>query len=351
MLDAVRRARNKVLGHSSQVIKDIPDVLKRDDKGNLFMRYDSGFGDKNRIIIFIAEQKISYLSKVDTLVIDGTFKSCPQGFYQVVVIHGYIFEKTFPMIYILLSNKSESSYVRAFSKCRELVTLNADFVITDFERALINAVRVSFYDAEHFGCLFHLGQAAWRRVGALGEISLFKNNAFYKRIFKMTLCLAFIPPHEVLIYYREIEAIVQSNGEPILDNFLNYFKKNYLGIVETEELEETDPSFNIEFWNAYVRILKGVPRTSNNAESWNRTFNLRVDNPHPNIAHFISCLLQMEYLDLYDLMHCHKGIFNVPCSQKEKNLYNLIRNKRFFKPLEYLEAIIGIYYFKFEKEQ
>jgi hypothetical protein len=85
------------------------------------------------------------LGKIETFVIDGTFKSLPSGFYQVVFLHGYIFGKTYPFMYILLSNKTKNYYFRAIKKCKELGTLNIKFIVTNLKRALINALRKSFH--------------------------------------------------------------------------------------------------------------------------------------------------------------------------------------------------------------
>jgi hypothetical protein len=120
----------------------------------------------------------------ETFIIDGTFKSSPRGFYQVVVLHGHIFGRTYPLVYILLSNKTENSYLRAFSKWQELLTMNVKYIVTDFERALINALKTSFPKAENHECLFHLGQAAYKRVSSMGEIEHFKNDPCIKKPLK-----------------------------------------------------------------------------------------------------------------------------------------------------------------------
>jgi hypothetical protein len=52
MMDVVISVRNNQIGYITGGIIDIPDVLKLDSKGNLFLRYDSGFEDLERFIIF-----------------------------------------------------------------------------------------------------------------------------------------------------------------------------------------------------------------------------------------------------------------------------------------------------------
>jgi hypothetical protein len=348
--DQIRRTRNNLLGFISGGVVDIPDLLKVDSKGNDFLRYDSSYEDEDRIIILIGEYKKKLIPKVKTFIIDGTFKSSPQGFYQLLVLHGQIVGKTYPMIYILLKNKSESTYIKAFNKCKELVTMNVKFIVTDFERALINAIRAVFSDAEYHGCLFHLGQAAWRRVQAQGDVVHYKNDESFKLAFKMMLCLAFVPSHDVLVFYEDIQKFVAyTNCESIL-KFQQYFEHNYLEF----NLNKTDRVGNyhspINFWNAFSRVKKLIPRTSNNAESWNRTLNLRMGTSSPNIAQFISTLLKCEEMDIYNLKRTRKGRFEINYNKREDNIRYLIDSYDIFPREDYMAAILKAVYFKFEKD-
>jgi hypothetical protein len=121
----------------------MPDFLRFDSRGNPFLHYDSSFEDNERFFIFSSVFKKKYFEKVKVLVIDGTFKSSAQEFNQVVIIHGFIFCKTYPLIYALLSDKTELSYIRSFKKCIEIFNLKPRTIITDFERALINGTKAS----------------------------------------------------------------------------------------------------------------------------------------------------------------------------------------------------------------
>jgi hypothetical protein len=108
--------------------------------------------------------KASISEKIIQVMIDGTFKSAPSGFCQLLTIHGRIFGKTFPIVYILLKNKTEELYCLAFLKLKELLKLNPKQCIMDFEKALKNSVSKCFPGCELHGCLFHYGQSLWRRI-------------------------------------------------------------------------------------------------------------------------------------------------------------------------------------------
>jgi hypothetical protein len=49
-------------------------------------------------------------------------------------------------------------------------------------------------------------------------------------------------------------------------------------------------------WNVYDRVCCSFPRTSNNAETWNRTINKRIVDAHPNIGKLIETVLEIDDL-------------------------------------------------------
>ena len=65
--------------------------------------------------------------------IDGTFKSVPYSFTQLVSIHGYLVSKTYPLAFILLKTKQESAYKNAFQHLKRILQYDPVYIITDFE--------------------------------------------------------------------------------------------------------------------------------------------------------------------------------------------------------------------------
>jgi hypothetical protein len=88
MRDLIKKERNKIMNYVPGVLLDMPEKLKKDSNGNLFLRFDSGYEDNNRILIFITEFKFNLIKNLEVFEIDGTFRSSPSGFYQLLVIHG-----------------------------------------------------------------------------------------------------------------------------------------------------------------------------------------------------------------------------------------------------------------------
>ncbi|KAG0431132.1 hypothetical protein DMUE_5591 [Dictyocoela muelleri] len=119
----------------------MPDNLKVDFQGNLFLHFDSGNNNNERFVIFSLIYKSKYIKKSKICLIDGTFRSTPPGFYQTLFIYSEIFKKFYPVIYTLMTGKTEDLYVRVFEEVKRIFDLNPQYIICDFKLALIKAVK------------------------------------------------------------------------------------------------------------------------------------------------------------------------------------------------------------------
>lgn len=72
---------------------------------------------------FYSKYKV-FFDKIDTFIIDGNFRSALSDFYQLVVIYGLIFGKIFQLFYIVTSDKSQASYIKAFKECKSFFQLS-----------------------------------------------------------------------------------------------------------------------------------------------------------------------------------------------------------------------------------
>ena len=72
--------------------------------------------------------------------IDGTFKVAPAEFLQVFTIHALVDRSAYPLVYVLLPDKTEQGYERVLRKMKELKpTLNPSSILSDYEKAIHNA--------------------------------------------------------------------------------------------------------------------------------------------------------------------------------------------------------------------
>ena len=92
--------------------EEIPALLHQyqiTNRGDQFLLFDSGVGDIDRMLIFTTNDAIHLLATNNHWFMDGTFKLCPEIFFQLYTIHVLINHQTFPCIFTLLPNKTENT--------------------------------------------------------------------------------------------------------------------------------------------------------------------------------------------------------------------------------------------------
>lgn len=134
----------------------LPNGYQITNRGDRFLLHDSGVGDVNRIIVFATDDAIQLLGTSNHWFMDGTFKLCPEIFFQIYTVHALINNKTFPCVFALLPNKTEATYNRLMIEILNAVRdvgNDPDDILVDFERASINAVKNQINQIE-VGSLF-----------------------------------------------------------------------------------------------------------------------------------------------------------------------------------------------------
>ncbi|KAG0426819.1 hypothetical protein DMUE_5946 [Dictyocoela muelleri] len=89
---------------------DIPDIIKKTEKGDDFYMYDFGINDPDRVLVFSTFSNIQHLSYNNVWICDGTFRSSPRDYYQIYTIMAVINHKTFPLAYFIMKRKSMLAY-------------------------------------------------------------------------------------------------------------------------------------------------------------------------------------------------------------------------------------------------
>lgn len=342
MKKTIRRVRNEIVGAASVYFYDLPAELIRDDQGNLFLKKDTGHQNPDRIIIFSNEFKSKYIEKCEFILIDGTFKSCPVGFSQVLVIHGIILGSSYPLFYCLLKSKREQTYVKCLEFCNDFIVFNPLYIISDLEKSLVNAISTVFKYSTLKLCYFHFTQAIHKYYKSIIPNDTRNANPVLNKFINSCISLALVPKDFVRPVYDVLKQDLDAESHQKLLPFLEYFEKVYIG-TNINGCERT-PSYDLEKWNHFDSILLKNPRTTNFAERWNRTFNELTSIKHPNIAHFISCLKKEENLDHFHIQRALCGVFKFKSRTLtyEEELFVLARNKKYFTPMNYLLAVLEI---------
>ena len=131
-------------------VPELPLQYQRSYANEQFLIFDSGQGDADRIFIFGTNQSLQLLSQSQNWFDDGTFKVCPQIFFQIYNIHAQINGCMLPCIYVMLPNKTEETYTRLFSEVEHVANSPTD-ILMDFERAALNSVRQVYPNTEFKG--------------------------------------------------------------------------------------------------------------------------------------------------------------------------------------------------------
>lgn len=134
-----------------------------------------------------------------------------------------------PLVYALISSKSEELYKKLFQELNnwadELsLDLKPDFVLTDFEKAAINAVNSEFPSAQNKGCHFHLAQSVYRQIQRNNLTSKYGNDQNLNLLIRHFLALAFLNPLEIPVAFDELKELLPEEAEPII----KWFDDNYV---------------------------------------------------------------------------------------------------------------------------
>jgi hypothetical protein len=335
----------------------IPESYQKTLKGENFLAYDSGQEDAQRILIFTTTANLNLLKTSSNWYVDGTFKTSPNMFEQLLTIHvrttsGHVI----PVVYALLISKRQHLYERLFKILKEELMENQTIVKTimmDFEKALHNALTIVFGEGNVVlkGCFFHLSQCLWRKIQSHGEIrERYLNEANFRLHLRQLLALAYVKlEHVILSWDLLIKSPFYTQNAAQLEPILTYVEKTLIGPVHLSAFQRREPLFAHLTWNCFVAAQNLEDKTNNRVEGWHNSFSYLLECNHPTIFKFIEKLkveqanneLQIQHLLAGQLPHgggkkykdCASRIQNlvVQYDQKDRLVYllGIARNLQF----------------------
>jgi hypothetical protein len=281
-------------------IGDIPAEFKKTLDGRDFLCYDShdgsddeGAPDDRRILVFATKDSLKKLARSATWWVDGTFETSPDIFTQIFTIHGEYAENALPLVFALLPDKAERSYIEVLSAVRDcchdmrIAEPNPTTIISDFEMGIINASKAEFPNAEIRLCLFHLRQSAWRKIQDEGLQIQYRDpdDDSIRNGYKEIVGLAFVPEEDVAGACRE----VLDNLPPRMLGFGDYFERTYVtGRRARGGRRAARPRYHPGHWNQYKAARERQARTNNITEAWHNRFQVVVGKSHPSLYSLIS---------------------------------------------------------------
>ena len=169
---------------------------------------------------------------------------------------------------------SITRYTDNISKCIDhQITLSPSSVIVDFKVAVHNVVHSVFPNATLHGCLFHYGQALYRKLQELGLSSnRYSDHDAIMKWFRLFIGVAFVPSAQVTTAFALIKEHYTPNCR-VCTEFNLYFFNTWL-----------TGSYPVPIWNQFHAE---VPRTNNDCEGYNSRLAKRTLKSHLNVYEFI----------------------------------------------------------------
>jgi hypothetical protein len=276
----------------------LPQEYTQTLAGVPFLLHDSGAGN-DRILLFSTQRNLDLMAQCTHWFADGTFKTSPPLFSQVYTIHALIYNDIIPTIFVLMPNRTESTYNRVFSALKSLkLNLQPTTIMTDFERSSMNAFHSAFPNAIQRGCFFHLSQSIWRRIQQTeGLKDKYTDDSDFALQVRHLASLAFVPVDDVVGAFEElIDSPYFRENSPKLQPIVDYFEDTWIG-RPLRQNHRRNPCFAHSLWNCYDATKADLPKTNNSVEGWHYGFNQLLGAHHPTIWKFINGLQKEQSLN------------------------------------------------------
>ena len=185
----LQKIREDKFPNDSEYLKDISKIKINFENNNInleeiplcFKLVEMINPEKNnkldKYVIFTTKFQLNMIPKCKQLLIDGTFKSCPRGYYQIINIAGFYedINSIIPIFMIPTTGKSFYLYNKIFEDVKKIINDNGiklenipTRIIIDFEKSLQKSIKINFPKAITDGCYFHFVKLIWNKAKKLG---------------------------------------------------------------------------------------------------------------------------------------------------------------------------------------
>lgn len=234
---------------------------------------------ENALLVFFSNLGLHTLQSCEEIFMDGTFKTCPEPFKQILFLHARITEyRPIPCVFALTCRKDSATYRKIFEVLGEHHAFTEGFprlVMTDFEKTLWGVVQDFMPWAEHVGCLWHWKRSIRMNLGERNLLSLYNTSPKFSHLVSSLFGLAFVPANQVVQFYEEVvlSYVEENKDDPAafcqrdedVSEFLAYFERTWIGRIYGKTTRRP-PVFGIHTWNHYNSCLNGSSMTNNTCE-------------------------------------------------------------------------------------
>lgn len=270
---------SKPIKNIEQMQMEIPHEIKTPDGVNLYHRQSKT--NPSVMHFFFTEDALIMAKETTRLLLDGTFRTTPPGYYQVFNGSGYDSKSGsyYPIFHVLLKGSNEETYFNCLLEIVALSTFNSlNKILVDFEQASINAIeRVLLPNhpkAVLQGCYFHFTKSIRTKIDSYpleikSQLQIF---------FEVLVLTPFISLHNIGIlidYLGRVELLCNCG-------FIDYWNKTW----------GFNGLFKPSLWNTSEKIDKEFI-TTDGIERFHREMDDKL-GLHQKIADFVKILYNID---------------------------------------------------------
>jgi hypothetical protein len=244
-------------------------------------------------VFFAHPEMLPHLRESDTWCLDGTFKTVPVIFYQLLTIGFIAYDIFWPSVYVLLNRKTAVLYKATFSHLRTHLCPGArpETIVTDFEMALMTAAEDVFAGTAIVGCWFHYCQAVVAKFKAQGLQSRIRKhqNTKERRWLLQLLVLPLLPAEQISAAVQQLKPGVQ--GDDARRKIFAYMENFWLLRVGTHRF----------------CVHNRKRRTNCDIESYHRGLLRMIKIVHPNLWLYLENLTLIVSTHYRDFVRASNG--------------------------------------------
>lgn len=318
------RAKRRIQPRQPHTAEECANILESPEaqafNGNLrSVITDQGSG--HLAMIFYSLTLVPLMTTIKEWNFDGTFYTVPALFYQLFTLLGFYKGHSFPLIFTLMTSKSQKLYDLTMQKVKELIpNLNPEQAMGDFESSSGKAIRSCWPQIQIGGCQFHFSQNLYRKIQKLGLTELYNDNKQFNKWVKKIMTLSYVPANRM---HEAVDSLFQENFD------VNDHSQTKITAFKT---------YITEYWIRKVTpqrisVFEFSRGTNNDAESYHSRLKAIVRQHKPNIYTFLTHLNNLITDTTKDTERVDAGL-DITRQKKEKFVRNIERRQNLKEQLQ-----------------
>lgn len=232
-----------------------------------------------------------------------------------------------------MPSKTQNSYQSVLSAINEIAQCSPRKIITDFERAAINAFGAQFPESQINCCYYHLQECNYSHLQQLDinfdGVTTKMSNLYQKKpdfAIDMRLfgALAFVPIDDVFSVFDLVVNYLQEKYSDKVNEYIVYFQNTYIG--QMVGLSRANALFDRSLWNLHNSVQIGDSRTNNSVEGHNNSLRLLAPGNHLTMQRFVTLLKEDMVNASLKINEVLSGVPPDPQRKKYRNLSLRIKN-------------------------